>query len=494
MKGRMGQSCHRILMSGAALAVMAIAALPADAMARTKSEAALEARVAQLEALVARLEGQVNASQAQAAQASAQANAATAQLEAKVASWEKKPAPEGFRTSGGTTIKLGGYLKTMASFSRWSGGDVASNSLGRDFHVPSAIPVGGRRESTDSDFTAKQTRLWLNFATDVSGHSLKGYLETDFQTTPNASPGIAGGGTERTTNGYTLALRRAYVQLDGLTVGQDWSTFQNAAVLPESTDYVGASEGTVFVRQPLVRYSHKFGKNVTLHVSAENAETASAAFSSTLAGGAAGLTAVALTENDDDKMPDFAARLNVATPVGDLALAGLYRRLSTDNVITAPGVLTVARGRATGWGVSASGKFPFGSRKQHDLRIMATYGDGIGRYVGLNFAPDMILNGTNFRVATPTVLAGFAALHLGLAPTVRANLIGSYQRVSYPFVPVINAYAPFNKTALSYAGNLFWSPVKAIDLGFEYRHAKRKLVSGLQGTLDRLEFAAKYNF
>ena len=33
-----------------------------------------------------------------------------------------------------------------------------------------------------------------------------------------------------------------------------------------------------------------------------------------------------------------------------------------------------------------------------------------------------------------------------------------------------------------------------IDLGVEYRHGDRELVSGADGQLDRLEFAAKYNF
>jgi hypothetical protein len=33
-----------------------------------------------------------------------------------------------------------------------------------------------------------------------------------------------------------------------------------------------------------------------------------------------------------------------------------------------------------------------------------------------------------------------------------------------------------------------------VDLGIEYRHGSRELVSGASGSLDRVEFAAKYNF
>lgn len=228
-------------------------------------------------------------------------------------------------------MKIGGFLKSVATFSRWSDGDAAANSLGRDFYLPQTIPVGGVRESTDNDFSAKQTRLWLNLETQVAGHTLKGYVETDFQTAAGTQ------GTERTTNGYDLALRRAYVQFDKLTVGQDWSTFQYVGALPESTDFVGPTEGTVFVRQPLIRYSIPAGKGLTLHVSAENPETSSA-----------NQGAPALIENDDDSMPDFAARLAYSGSFGELSLAGLVRQLAVDNGII--------HDEAMGYGVSFGGK------------------------------------------------------------------------------------------------------------------------------------------
>ena len=52
----------------------------------------------------------------------------------------------------------------------------------------------------------------------------------------------------------------------------------------------------------------------------------------------------------------------------------------------------------------------------------------------------------------------------------------------------------FNDKAWSVAANLFLSPVKSIDLGIEYRHGEREIVSGAKGQLDRFEFAAKYSF
>ncbi|MFN3619929.1 DcaP family trimeric outer membrane transporter [Sphingorhabdus sp.] len=459
------------LLAGVATATL----MPADAQAATDKENQLEARIEALERAFGSLQGELSSTKAENAELRlAVAKADTKATEAASMAQANKPAPapivDGFTVgNGGTRIKLGGFLKTVASFSRWSDGDVAANTLGRDFYLPQSIPVGGVRESTDNDFSAKQTRLWMNLETQVAGHTLKGYIETDFQTAAGTQ------GTERTTNGYDLALRRVFVQYDKLTIGQDWSTFQFVGALPESTDFVGPTEGTVFVRQPLVRYSMPIGKGLVIHASVENPETAMA-----------NQGAPALIENDDDSLPDFAARLNYNASFGELSLAGLLRQLSFDN----GGI----HDEVTGYGASVAGKIFLDSAKRYDLRFMATYGQGIGRYVGINFAPDAVLaTGTN-QLRNVETIAGLAALRLGWTPKLRSTLMASYQEADYASGLSAASTAAFNKSAWSVAGNLFWSPAAGFDLGVEYRHGVRRLVSGVDGKLDRVEFAAKYSF
>lgn len=466
---------HGYLMAGAALVAM----LPSAALADTAKEKELEARLSALEQAFGSLQGELQSTRAENAQlrdAIARNESKTTEVAAvaqaaQAAAAKPVAAPaDGFTVGNGATrVKIGGFLKSVATFSRWSDGDAAANSLGRDFYLPQTIPVGGVRESTDNDFSAKQTRLWLNLETQVAGHMLKGYVETDFQTAAGTQ------GTERTTNGYDLALRRAYVQLDKLTVGQDWSTFQYVGALPESTDFVGPTEGTVFVRQPLIRYSIPAGKGLTLHVSAENPETSSA-----------NQGAPALIENDDDSMPDFAARLAYSGSFGELSLAGLVRQLAVDNGII--------HDEAMGYGVSFGGKINLDAAKRYDLRFMATYGTGIGRYVGINFAPDAILASGVNKLRRVDTLAALAALRLGWTPKLRSTLMASYQDADYAGSLPIASLANFNSSAWSLAGNLFWSPVPGLDLGVEYRHGQRELVSGADGKLDRFEFAAKYSF
>jgi len=475
-------------------ALLAASALVAPQMAMAQStpaqtavqsaaarEAATAERIAKLEADLAALRADLAAAKVQGADTARTAQAAAKDAKeagAKVAAVEKKPVPEGFR-SGATTIKLGGYVKLTATSSHFDQGTVTTNSLGRDFYLAQAIPTASAtsRNATYADFSAKQTRLWLNLDTSVAGHSLKGYVETDFQTTANAAPTITGGGNQRTTNGYTLALRRAYVQFDKWTIGQDWTTFLNLATLPETTDYLGASEGAVLVRQPLVRYATPLGKRLTLQAALENPESATAA-----------LGLATLTENGTDRLPDFVARLNYAVPQGEVTLAVLARQVRTEVAATG------ADATATGYGASLAGKLFLNDKKSADLRFMATYGQNIGRYLGLNFAPDAVYVATTNTLADVTNFAAFAAVKVAISPTVRFNVMGSMQTVDYDSSLAAASLASYNKKAWSGAVNLFYSPVRPIDLGLEYRHGQRELVSGAKGNLDRLEFSAKYAF
>lgn len=492
-----GKARAMAVLLGASALAAPVGAMAKAAPALTAREAALLARLERLEAEVSQLRADaatarqqqgeaVMAAQSAAQSANTQASAAaqiaqSAAKEAKatgerVAAVEKKPVPEGMRV-GATNIRIGGFLKFNAEYSHFDGGAVATNTLGRDFYLPQAIPVvtPTSRSSTDTDFSAKQTRIWLNLDTTVAGHTVRGYLETDFQTTASAAANVTGGGSQRTTNGYTLALRRAFVQLDKWTFGQDWTTFQNTAVLPESTDFVGATEGTVFVRQPLVRYSTPLSKVATLHVSVENPESATA-----------NAGAAALVENGTDHLPDFAARLNYMTKRGEISFAALGRQVRTE--VSGAG-LTRA-----GIGGSVAGKIFLNEKRTSDLRFSATYGQNIGRYVGLNFAPDAVFVAATNSLADVRVFAALAAARIAITPTLRVNVIGSMQSADYDGSLSPTAIAAYNKKAWSGAVNLFYSPVKAIDLGIEYRHGQRELVNGQKGNIDRLEFAARYNF
>lgn len=70
------------------------------------------------------------------------------------------------------------------------------------------------------------------------------------------------------------------------------------------------------------------------------------------------------------------------------------------------------------------------------------------------------------------------------------RVMGSFRELSIRPDSAAPAAAP----AWSLAGNFFYSPVKSLDFGVEYRHGERELVGEQSGRLDRVEAAAKYSF
>jgi DcaP outer membrane protein len=452
---------HRTRLMGGAAGV-ALLFSPSLALAQD-AQAALEARIAQLEAELNALKTEVLAARAeQAGQRQeiirlAQPAAAPAAPPASAAPPSASATGDGFRI-GQHTIKLGGFIKLDAMASSYGGGDPANGDALRDFYLPGSIPVGGAGEDAATDFNARQTRLWLTTDGLIGGRRIGSRVEMDFQVLPGA-------GDQRTTSPATLSLRRAFITVDNWLLGQEWTNFQNTAVLPETADYIGPSEGTVFARQAQVRYTRG-----PLSLSVENPETTVTPF-----GGGARIIA------DDNSLPDVTARYAVTRPWGEASLAGIVRQLKYE----VPGLIDST---ATGWGLSAAARIKLGDTD--DLRLMVSGGDGIGRYIGLNFSNDAVLDASG-DLHTIGVVAGFAAYRHVWSPGWRSNLIYSVQRVDND--AALTGLA-INRSAQSVRGNLIWSPAAGLDLGAELMFGERELQSGVSGDMTRLALFAKFGF
>lgn len=444
------------LMTGAAIALMA---LPGAALAQ--DPATLEARIAQLEAQLTALRSEVVASRVEQAARQQSLTGDVLRIEQRVAAAPAAPAApaDGFRI-GNNTLKFGGFVKADVMASRYNGGDPANGDLLRDFYLPGSIPVGGADESAATDFNARQTRLWLTTDALLGGRRVTSRVEMDFQVLP-------GTGDQRTTSPSNLALRRAFITVDNWLIGQEWSNFQNITVLPETADYIGSSEGTVFARQVQVRYTRG-----PFSISVENPET-----TVTPHLGSARIIA------DDSSLPDVTARYVVSRPWGEVSIAGIVRQLSYETTGTG-----ATDSSTPGWGVSAAGKFRVGARD--DLRVMVTAGEGIGRYVGLNFANDAVLDASG-DLQPIALIAGFASYRHVWSPAWRSNLTWSAQSVDND-LSLIGVTT--NRSARSVRGNLIWTPLPALDLGAEVMFGERELESGATGDLTRLQIFAKYGF
>ncbi len=451
LTGLMPQTHHPIaaLKLRLRIAPLALALMPTTLWADTGSE------IAELKARLAQLEQQVQAARAEAAARPAPAPAVAA-----------TPATALAGGVGDTRVSLKGYVKLDALSSTFSEGEVG-RVTGRDFYVPNAIPVFGAAGSGATtgangksrnfyDMHAKQTRFIINTDTPTTGGpALKGHIEVDFLSSAQ--------GNENVTNGYSPELRQAFFSYGNWMAGQAWTTFQDLGALPETIDFVGASDGTVFGRQPQVRYSRG-----PWQVAVENSQT--------VTGTTTSATAI---ESNDNSMPDLVARYTRKGDFGHVSLAVLGRQIrNKDNTVS---------DSANGYGVSLSGKIKV--LGTDDVRFMITHGQGIGRYVGLNSANDAVVNAAG-ALDTIDITAGYATYRHAWNEKLRSSLQVSGFHADNP----VSASADATRSVRSGLVNLIYNVTPKLEVGVEAMHAEREVKGGADGSMDRLQFMARHSF
>jgi len=365
--------------------------------------------------------------------------------------------PEGFR-SGNTDILFGGYIKLDASLTEFTDGELPTNSLGRDFYIPGTIPVGGESSDPVFDFNPRETRYFFGFNTKAGKRKIGGKIELDFQVTND--------GNERVSNSFSPRMRQAFLTIDNWLLGQTWSTFQDVAALPDNLDFIGPTEGTVFERQPMIRYTRG-----PFQIALEQPET-----EITNSTGGRILPG-------DDSLPDLALRYNAKGAYGHFTVASVLRSLKAGDDITGAGDQN-----ALGWGLSASGKLNLG--QGDDFRFMLTHGEGIGRYVGVNIVNDAALNADG-SLETIATTSGFVSIRHFWNERWRSNLTVGYFEADNPVRLTSGAVTD---TVSSLHTNLIYSLTPKIDIGVEYIRADRELENGDDGAMNKVQFSAKYGF
>ncbi len=356
-----------------------------------------------------------------------------------------------------SSYHFGGFIKATASFSSYSDGDLASGSAGRDFYIPSTIPVVGLDESQDFDFSAKESRI--NFKskhTFSNGESISTTIEMDFLLPP--------GGNERVSNSYNPRLRHAFFTYGKWLFGQTWSTFQDVGALPESVDFLGASEGIVFERQPMIRYT-----SGAWQFSLENPESTITPFE-----GGGRIVA------DDNGLPDFVGRYNHRASWGHITFSALVRELALEEGINDESTSSV--------GISLTGKFKVGAKD--DIRFNFGSGSGMGRYVGLNVANGAVIDADGNLDAIDSTFGSFAFRHHWNSQW-RSSFIFSAMQIDND---IASTGVDVTESVNSVQVNLLHSPVPKLTIGVGFLAANRTLESDVDGDLSRLIFTAKFAF
>jgi len=345
-----------------------------------------------------------------------------------------------------TEFSYGGFIKMDAMLSSYSDGDV-NDGIGREFYVPSQLVSGTEPDMAELDFSARTSRLNLKTVTSLdNGKTMTSFIEMDFQ-------GAAG--TETVSNSHGPRLRHAFVKYDNILVGQTWSNFMNVGALPESADFIGPSESTVFIRQPQVRYTMG-----DLAVALENPQTTGAGDS-----------------GDNGMLPDLTASYKLKAGSADLVAALLVRQLAYDGAAEDDDATTMA------FGVNLSGKVMIG---KDDLKFSATMGNGVGRYVGLGAVADAALVDGDLETSETT--AAFVAYRHHWNSEWRSSVVYGMLSADYD-----DSVTGAITDASSVRVNLMRSPVKPLTYGIELSSAKVEREDA-EVSMMRTYFTTKYTF
>jgi hypothetical protein len=121
---------------------------------------------------------------------------------------------------------------------------------------------------------------------------------------------------------------------------------------------------------------------------------------------------------------------------------------------------------------------------------MATAGDGLGRYIGLNIVNDAALDAAG-KLDPIFTWSGFAAYQHHWGGRLRSSVAGSYFKADNPVTLTTRQVTDESWNGFA---NLIWNPVDPLDIGIELLYAERTLEDGRTGDLRRLMISTRYNF
>lgn len=369
-------------------------------------------------------------------------------------------------SNGEENFTVGGFIKYDAIFSQYSDAERAGN-VGDDFLVPATIAVGDGSGKGDQKFDSngKFSRLNTKITTDTENGTITSFLEIDFN----------GGNDERLTNQASNGLRHAFFkwdQTDGNSIlaGQTWTTLFNTSALPEAVDFIGPTSGTLFVRQPQVRFTQNLAGG-KLMLAAENPSVS-------FYDGGHGSTSASNNKVDDSPLPDFIARYDGKTGSFSYSAAMVARTIGYSEATDSDST--------NGVGFTVSGKYAL--TNGNDFKFMYSSGH-LGRYIALNTYRDGAIN-LDGNINLNRVSGGYLAYKHKWNEKMRSTFM-------YATSTGNNAesiVSDVTKQVSNWNLNLMYSPIKKLTFGAEYQVAQRETEAGIDGDLTRLQFTSKYAF
>ncbi len=366
-----------------------------------------------------------------------------------------------------TSIKLGGFIKIDGVY------DVKGGGIGGTATDFTEIPLRGTAASQrapDFNATGRQTQIALSSVTPTSAFGdLKTYVSIDFYGSTN--------GNGLYTNAYAPRLFQAYVTGDkvaggSVLVGQAWSTFMDLDSYPETLDLNGPV-GTVFIRQPMVRYVRDLGGGSKLFLAAEApyGDFEGANPYPVYTGGGAP------SNNIRDPIPDFIAKYTHDADWGHVAIAGVARYINADTGGTAVSGFNGNSGVLGGGFMGAATIKTFG---KDTINFQGVGGPGIGRYLfgeddSGGSAASLVSCGTiACGLRTTTAYGGAVSYQHYWTDRLRSNIIGGIAHYDNEFP---DAPTTSTRNIVSAFANIIYSPVPRTDIGLEFIYGSRSVAA-----------------
>ena len=360
-------------------------------------------------------------------------------------------------TKGGAEFELYGNVRADASY-QFKGPSTMYNYI-------SAVPLEGTvNEANNSDkfqSTLNATRFGFNFKTPKIGeHSIGGKVEMDF---------FGGAGRD------TFRIRHAYLTYDQWLVGQTWSNFNAVEYFPETVD-ASLSVGGSLTRVPQVKYSYPVDKNMSLAFSLEDSKAETVTTS--------GTQNFTTDANAKLKFPSAVGRLNYKFENGSALSGRLFLTQKATNHEGNDDFLA--------WGAALGGKYQVAENTLLRFDYNHIKGD-TKNVLWSNYAYVFDVNGEMKPNEFDVVTLG---LTQKITPKIRSTLGFGYMRANTDnhFADLVRNDLTQNKELIEGWINLFYNPVKPINLGVEYMYGERKTFTDQKGIDNRVNFTAIYDF
>ena len=274
---------------------------------------------------------------------------------------------------------------------------------------------------------------------------------------------------------YTPRIRSGYVQMLGLTIGRDVSTFCDLTAAPTTIDFQGPNAYN-FRFATMIRYEHSFIDNHLKVGAAAEMPSVSGTYGETL---------MAIPQ----RVPDFPVYLQYSwgeNRDSHIRASAVFRDMYLYNNARS------SEDDLFGWGVQFSGNIHI--TKYLELFMNGVYGEGVTRYIndlmgsGLDFTPRP--NDPTRVQATP-MYGWQVAAQINILPNLFVS--GGYSTVS-----VLKKNGTYSDSMYKQGqyifGNVFWNLTPRFVLAAEYLYGSRKNMDGAKAHSNRINLLAKYSF